>query len=209
MSKTLIIGASGQIGKMTSKLLLSKQQQVVALVRDKRKLNDLDSSLLTIVEQDLEADFSHAFEGCDQVIFAAGSGGNTGADKTILIDLWAAKKAVDYAERQNIKHFMMVSSIGADNPEAIDTELKPYLVAKHMADQHLLQSELHYTVVRPGTLTDENASMHISTVRPDSQDDAKVSRENVANVLTYIANKPHQKNTVFELFDGTNAISSL
>jgi uncharacterized protein YbjT (DUF2867 family) len=41
MSKTLIIGASGQIGKMTSKLVLSKQQQVVALVRDKRKLNDL------------------------------------------------------------------------------------------------------------------------------------------------------------------------
>jgi uncharacterized protein YbjT (DUF2867 family) len=36
MTKTLIIGASGQIGKMTTKLLLNAKQHVVALVRDYR-----------------------------------------------------------------------------------------------------------------------------------------------------------------------------
>ena len=50
MSKTLIIGASGQIGKMATKLLLNNEQNVSALVRDKSKLDDLDSPFLTIVE---------------------------------------------------------------------------------------------------------------------------------------------------------------
>lgn len=209
MSKTLIIGASGQIGKMTTKLLLSQQQQVVALVRDKSKLSDLSGSFLTIVEQDLEGDFSQAFEDCDQVIFAAGSGGNTGADKTILIDLWAATKAVNYAKNHDIKHFIMVSSIGADDPDAIESELKPYLVAKHMADEHLKQSGLNYTIIRPGALTDESVSMKISTERPSDRSDAKISRENVANTLVHIATKTFSDNKVFELFDGDKSISVL
>ncbi|MFY8325631.1 SDR family oxidoreductase [Pseudoalteromonas sp. ZZD1] len=209
MSKTLVIGASGQIGKMTTKLLLSQQQHVVALVRDKSKLNDIENSNLSVVEQDLEGDFSQAFTGCDQVIFAAGSGGSTGADKTILIDLWAATKAANYAKDHDIKNFLMVSSIGADDPDAIESELKPYLVAKHMADEHLKQSGLNYTIVRPGTLTDESASMQVTTQRPNSKEDAKISRENVANSLAHIASKPPGEKAIFELFDGDQVISSL
>lgn len=209
MSKTLVIGASGQIGKMTTKLLLEQQQSVVALVRDKSKLSDLNSDYLTIVEQDLEGDFSQALNGCNQVIFAAGSGGSTGADKTVLIDLWAATKAANYAKQHGVEHFIMISSIGADDPEAIESELKPYLVAKHMADEHLKQSSLNYTIVRPGTLTNENASLQVTTERPNNKDDAKISRENVANVLLHVATRAFNKNQTFELFDGDNAISSL
>lgn len=40
--KTLIIGASGQIGKMTTKKMLEQGHDVVALVRDKDKLQILD-----------------------------------------------------------------------------------------------------------------------------------------------------------------------
>ena len=209
MSKTLIIGASGQIGKITTQLLLDKKQHVVALVRDKSKLSDLNSKYLSIVEQDLEGEFSQAFKECEQVIFAAGSGGNTGTDKTMLIDLWAATKAANYAKQQSIKHFIMVSSIGADNPDAIESDLKPYLVAKHMADEQLIQSGLNFTIIRPGTLTNDNASMQITTERPDDKDKAKISRENVANVLLHVATTPFNENRIFELFDGCNAISSL
>ena len=208
MSKTLIIGASGQIGKMTTELLLKNEQNVTALVRDKTKLSDLESPFLNIVEQDLEGDFSEAIKGCDQVIFAAGSGGSTGDDKTLLIDLWAAAKAANYAKNNNVKHFIMVSSIGADNPDAIESDLKPYLVAKHMADEHLASSGLNYTIVRPGTLTDETASMEVTKQRPDEQDKAKISRENVANALLHIATNSFEKNRIFELFDGDTAIKS-
>ena len=208
MSKTLIIGASGQIGKLTTKLLLERQHPVVALVRDKSKLDDLNSDYLTIVEQDLENDFSDALHGCDHIIFAAGSGGNTGADKTLLIDLWAATKAINYAKEHAAKHFTMVSSIGADDPDAIQSDLKPYLVAKHMADRHLINSGLNYTIVRPGSLTNENASKLISTERPKERDKAIISRENVAHVLFTIATEQGSNRCIFEVFDGDKPIKA-
>ncbi|GAA79716.1 SDR family oxidoreductase [Pseudoalteromonas sp. BSi20495] len=208
MSKTLIIGASGKIGKMTTELLLKNEQNVVALVRDKNKLSDLKSPFLSIVEQDLEGDFSNALKGCDQVIFAAGSGGSTGDDKTVLIDLWAATKAANYAREHSTKHFIMVSSIGADDPDSIDGDLKPYLVTKHMADEHLINSGLNYTIIRPATLTDEKASLAVTTERPKDSDKAKISRENVANALLHIATNSPNSNRIFELFDGDKPIKS-
>ena len=209
MTKTLVIGASGQIGKMTTELLLEQNHDVVALVRDSKKLSDINSDNLTVVEQDLEGNFEQAFDDCDQVIFAAGSGGSTGDDKTLLIDLWAATKAVIYAEKKNIKHFILVSSIGADDPDAIESDLKPYLVAKHMADNHLINSNLNYTIVRPGTLTNDKASMLITTERPEDLGEAKISRENVANALFVLASNPNSQPRIFELFDGDKPVTSV
>ncbi|UDM62425.1 SDR family oxidoreductase [Pseudoalteromonas piscicida] len=203
--KTLIIGASGQIGKMTTKKMLEQGHDVVALVRNKSKLADIESEQLTIIEQDLEGDFNSAFDNVEQVIFSAGSGGETEADKTLLIDLWAAIKAIDYAVKANVKHFIMVSSIGADDPDNIESEIKPYLVAKHMADQHLQRSVVNYTIVRPGALQNEPATGGFSTSRPANREDAVISRENVADALVYLATQ-HPQNLTFELFNGKQSV---
>lgn len=208
MSKTLIIGASGQIGKMTTELLLQHEHNVIALVRNKNKLSDLNSVHLTIIEQDLESDFSDVVKDCEQVIFVAGSGGGTGADKTLLIDLWAATKAINFSKEHGVKHFIMVSSLGADDPDAIQSDLKPYLVAKHMADRYLINSGLSYTILRPGALTNEAASMLISTTRPSDRSNAKISRENVAHVLFNIAQNECNSSCIFELFDGDSPIKA-
>jgi uncharacterized protein YbjT (DUF2867 family) len=143
------------------------------------------------------------------VIPTASSGDSTGDDKTLLIDLWAASKAVNYAKKYGIKRFIMVSSICADNPYAIQSDLKPYLVAKHMADKHLINSGLNYTIVRPGSLTNEEASLKITTQQPSERNEAKISRENVANALLQIANHSTNENSLFELFDGDKPITSL
>ncbi|MFT6897099.1 MAG: hypothetical protein ACJA13_001505 [Paraglaciecola sp.] len=209
MHKTLIIGASGNIGKMTTKRMLDNGQDVVALVRDKAKLSDLSSDKLSIVEGDLEKDFSHAFQGCTQVIFSAGSGGNTGADKTMLIDLWAACKAVDYAKAANVSHFVMVSSVGADDPCQASEKMKPYMVAKHMADEHLIRSGLNYTIFRPGLLTDNNATGKVQTQRPSNQVEMSISREDVASALTYAIGKSELGGKVFELFNGDKTLAEV
>ncbi|MFQ3176535.1 MAG: hypothetical protein ACJAYB_002728 [Psychromonas sp.] len=209
MKKTLIIGASGQIAKMTTKQLLADGKTVIALVRDKAKLADIASDKLRIVEGNLENDFSQAFEDCDQVIFSAGSGGKTGADKTMLIDLWAACKAVDYAKAANVSHFVMVSSIGADHPSEGTEEMRPYMVAKHMADEHLMRSGLNYTIFRPGLLTDNNATGKIQTLRPDSKQEMIINREDVANVLTYAIGKSELGGKVFELFNGDKTLADV
>lgn len=207
--KTLIIGASGQIGKMTTEKMLKTDADITALVRNKDKLSSLNNDRLKIVEQDLENDFSHAFNDIDQVIFVAGSGGSTGADKTLLIDLWAAVKAINYAKAANVKHFIMVSSIGADAPDNIESSIKPYLVAKHMADQYLLKSGLNYTIVRPGTLLNQAATGKFTTTRPATRQDALINREDVADALVYLASQHAKTSQVFELFNGDKSLSEL
>ena len=207
--KTLIIGASGQIGKMTTQKMLAQEHEVVALVRDKSKLTDIEHPNLSIVEQNLENDFSRALTGVQQVIFSAGSGGATGADKTLLIDLWAAVKAINYAVDAQFEHFIMVSSIGADDPDGIESSIKPYLVAKHMADEHLLHSGLHYSIVRPGTLLNESASGLFTINRPATRQDAVINREDVADALVYIASHKPDKSQLFELFNGDKPLDEL
>ncbi|WP_404340560.1 SDR family oxidoreductase [Pseudoalteromonas mariniglutinosa] len=206
--KTLIIGATGQIGKMTTQKMLQTGHQVVALARNKDKLADIHSPHLSVVEQDLENNFSHAFKDCELVIFTAGSGGGTSADKTMLIDLWAAVKAINYAKQHSVQHFIMVSSIGADAPDNIESSIKPYLVAKHMADQYLLSSGLKYTILRPGTLLNEPASKRFSFKRPHSRADAVISRENVAEALNFVATESPNDSIIVELFDGDSKLES-
>jgi uncharacterized protein YbjT (DUF2867 family) len=209
MSKTLIIGASGQIGQLITKTLIETEEDARALVRDKSKLDDLKDSDLEIVEADLEGDFSLAFDGIDNVVFVAGSGGSTGADKTLLIDLWAAKKAVDYAKEANVKQFIMVSSIGADDPEAIESDIKPYLVAKHMADQYLMASGVPFTIVRPGPLTNDKGQGKITIKRPNSREEMAIPRADVAKSVLFILSKDNLNGKIFELFGGTYDVDNV
>ncbi|ARD44284.1 SDR family oxidoreductase [Colwellia sp. PAMC 21821] len=207
MKKTLIIGASGQIGKKLTQLMLNDGNDVVALVRDKSKLSDITDKNLHVIEADLTGNFGHAFKQCTNVVFVAGSGGETGADKTILIDLWAACRSADYAKENAVKHFILVSSIGADAPSTGPESIQPYLIAKHVADEHLMRSGLHYSIVRPGTLTNDDAKGKFTTERPAQKGDATVTREDVAKALLFIVNNPSKENTLTELFNGSKNIS--
>jgi len=206
MNRTLIIGASGQIGKKLTSSMLNDGHEVVALVRDKEKLSDMTESNLFIVEADLNEDFQKAFENCTQVVFVAGSGGETGADKTMLIDLWAACRAADYAVKHHVSHFVMVSSIGADDPSQGPENMQPYLVAKHMADEHLMRSDLHYSIIRPGTLTDDEPTGRYTKQRPKDSDQAKITRADVATALQYCLANPPSDNTIMELFNGDESV---
>ena len=61
MANVLVIGASGQIGKQATVKLLDAGHKVLAPVRSPEKLSDIQNDDLTVVEQDLEEDFSAHF----------------------------------------------------------------------------------------------------------------------------------------------------
>ena len=50
--------------------------------------------------------------------------------------------------------FIIVSSMRADEPASGPDALRHYFEAKGKADDHLRQSGLAYTIVRPGRLTE-------------------------------------------------------
>ena len=118
--KVLVIGANGQVGHQLVEKLKDKGHQPVAMVRKEEQVEQFKEKGIDTVLGDLQKDFSHAFEDVDSVVFAAGSGGDTGADMTVLIDQEGAIESVDNAKKAGVKHFVMLSSMGADAPKDAD-----------------------------------------------------------------------------------------
>lgn len=205
-NKTLVIGANGQIGKKTVKLLCDTGIAVKAMIRNPEQATELEILGAEVVIADLEGDFSSAFDDCQNIVFTAGSGAATGFDKTLLIDLWAAIKAVNYAIDHDIERFIMVSSRGATNPDDGPERIKPYLVAKHAADVALQSSELNYTILQPGRLLNEASTGLIQTQRPAVEQQA-ISRDDVAGIIHYCLSHEHTSNQTYELFAGPQSIA--
>jgi uncharacterized protein YbjT (DUF2867 family) len=149
--------------------------------------------------------------GCDAVIFSAGSGGNTGHDKTLLIDLDGAVKAMEAAEDLGIKRFVMVSALQAHHRENWNTSLIPYYVAKHYADKILEASGLTYTIVRPGGLLNEPGTGRVDA--GENKERGSIPREDVARVVVETLSEDHTFGRSFDLVSGdtpiTEAIQSI
>jgi uncharacterized protein YbjT (DUF2867 family) len=208
MTKTLVIGANGQIGKKTVAIMREAGMTVKAMIRNPIQASYFENLGAEAVIADLESDFSFAFNDCDRVIFTAGSGATTGFDKTLLIDLWAAIKTINYAIEYNVQRFIMVSSRGAKDPDNGPERIKPYLVAKHAADFALLQSSLNYTILQPGRLTDDPGTKSIQTERPATAADQKISRDDVAASIVYCLQHENTSGKSFELFEGDLSIKN-
>lgn len=207
MSKVLVIGANGKVGRILVAQLAQSEHTIVAMVRDQKQAK-FDQNVV-VVEANLEEDIRHAIQGCDYVIFTAGSGANTGFDKTLLVDLWGACKAIDTANDLKVSQFIMVSSRGASNPDLGPTAIKPYCVAKHFADKHLEQSGLNYTILRPGRLTDDTGTGLITTNRPGDASAQWITREDTASVVQHCLNNPAVINKTYELYAGESPISTV
>lgn len=201
MHTILVAGAHGKIGKKVISLLTSSQYFTpVAMVRKKEYFEDFKSRNVKAVLADLTENVSHAFKNIDKVIFAAGSGG----ENLIAVDQEGAKNLIREAKNAGVKKFVMLSSLGAENPEKAD-ELKEYLKAKHNADEFLKQSGLNYTIVRPGTLNDKPGK---GTIKLESKlsETGEISRDDVAQTLVSALHEDSPNEVVFEIVEGDTLI---
>lgn len=200
--KPLIIGAHGQIGQQLIPLLVEAGVQPKAMIRNSEQAETMKALGAETVIGDLEENFEHAFEACDSVVFTAGSGAKTGADKTILVDLWGAIKTMDAAREAGIEHFVMVSARGAEDPDQGPKAIKHYSVCKKIADDYLLTSGLAYTILRPGKLSNDSATERVTTKRPDNADDQWISRADVAHAISFCLHHQHTRGKIYPLFHG-------
>ena len=205
----LIIGANGQIGQKLVKKLKNTSDQPVAMVRDQQQKADLEAKGISAVFGDLEKDFDHAFDGVNAVVFTAGSGGHTGPDKTHLVDRIGAKKAIDLAVKNKVDRFIMVSALGADySPSEWPDSMKHYYEAKADADKHLMQSQLNYTILKPGRLTNEEATNNISIGEKIDKEANSITRTDVATVIQKIVNVASSYGKSYELLNGPTPIDA-
>ncbi|MBM7702596.1 SDR family oxidoreductase [Metabacillus iocasae] len=205
--KVLVVGANGLTGKHVISLLAEDHTfEPFAMIRDEKQASGLEAKGAKTVLGDLEKDLSNAVKGMDAIIFAAGSGSKTGDDKTIAIDQEGAKSIIDEAKNQGVTRFVMLSSMGTDAPEQGPEGLQLYLRAKAIADTHLEQSSLQYTIVRPGALTNDQPTGKIDVNEQIKDKSKSISREDVAKVLVQSLKEETTIGKNFEILTGETSI---
>lgn len=203
MENILVAGANGTTGKQIINILIQSQYfNPIAMVRDEAQFKSFENKKVDVVMADLEKDVSHAFKTnrIDKVIFAAGSGGKN----VIEIDQNGAKRMIHSAKEAGVKKFVMLSSMGADNPEAAE-QLVDYLKAKHNADVYLKDSGLNYAIVRPGALNNEKATDKIE-LEEKLNKRGEISRADVAQTLVRSLNDDVANRKTFEIISGETLI---
>lgn len=205
----LVIGANGQIGKhLVEQLAQEGKHQVTAMIRRPEQADALKELGAQVVIGDLEGtvdELAEAMKDQNAIVFTAGSGGSTGPDKTLLIDLDGAVKTMEAAEKQGISRYILVSAYGADQRSKWPEEIKPYYVAKHFADRALFASDLNYTIIRPGGLKNEPGTGKVAVgtdLKPGS-----IAREDVARVIAASLQEEKTYRMAFDLIAGNHAVS--
>ena len=205
----LVIGANGQIGKrIVDKIHSNTPHDAIAMVRKESQKEQFESKGIKTVLGDLEKDFEHAFKGNNAVIFAAGSGGNTGDDKTKLIDKQAAMTSIDLAVKHNYKRYMMISAFGADfNSKEWPENLAFYYSAKSAVDDYLQQTNLDYTIIKPGRLTNDTQGGKVDFGERTDERSGEIPRIDVAEVTVKSLDAKNTFRKSLELLSGSMEIS--
>lgn len=203
-----VIGANGGIGRRLLPMLNEAGHDPIGVVRSREQFEVIRERGGEPRLGDLEGEFAPALEGADAVVFTAGSGGSTGWDKTVLVDLWGAKRTVDACEEQGIDRFVMISSRGAADPQSSRAPLRPYSVAKHFADFYLQQSSLDETILRPTRLTDEEGTGLVSSYFGEAPSEGKnIPRADVARAVVASLNTPETIGHAITLFGGETPVA--
>ena len=210
--KVIIIGANGNVGKRIARRMSNSEQfEPTAFIRKEEQKAYFDSIDVPVIIENLESPeekIAVAMEGFDAVVFSAGSGASTGYDKTIEIDLYGAVKTIDAARQNGINRFVMVSGAFSDVPSFWSGAMRPYYIAKHLADRELANSGLDYTILRPVRLTDAEETGKIK-IESDPHDlNPEIPREAVAETVLQVLQHDATAGKIMEMSEGEQDIAA-
>jgi uncharacterized protein YbjT (DUF2867 family) len=207
MSTIVIAGGHGKIALRLARLLSARGDAVRSLIRNPGHAAGVHATGAEPVLADMEKldDLADFVEGADAVVFAAGAGPGSGPERKRTVDLGAAVKLLDAARATGVRRYLMVSSIGAGDPASGSGPMRPYLEAKAEADAALSASDLDWTIVRPGGLTDEPGTGLVSV--GDLEPGGWVTRDDVAAVLAGCLDEPRTVRKTFALLQGETPIA--
>lgn len=208
----LVIGAHGKIGQiLCEKLSETDPFKPTAFIRkeeQKEVFDDMGVPTLLGNLEDTVAELTTQFKNFDCIVFTAGSGGSTGADKTLTIDLDGAVRSMEAAENAGILRYIIVSASHSDDRDFWDKAegMKPYYVAKHYADKVLRSSKLNYTILRPVMLSDDEGTGKITASRNPDKVGRQIPRADVASVIVHSINMAAVMGRTVELSSGDKDI---
>lgn len=211
--RVVIAGGHGKIALITAQLLSSRGDSVVGIIRNPDHADDLRVAGAEPIVLDLENTtngvVSTHLRDADAVIFAAGAGPGSGAARKETVDRDAAILLADAAEAADVSRYLMISAMGADADapdDAGDDVFVTYLRAKGAADDLIRsRTSLSSTIVRPGLLTDDEATGRVTIA--EHTDRGSIPRADVAAVLVAVLDAPQTAGTTFDVISGDNDIT--
>jgi nucleoside-diphosphate-sugar epimerase len=203
-----IAGGHGRIGLLLGKLLRESEDAPWGLIRDPAQEDDLHAAGIEPVLCDIEGDgdAAAAIKGADAVVFAAGAGPGSGAERKWTVDYGGAVKLIEAAKAEGVRRYVMVSSIGAGDPPPEGGDVfGEYLRAKAKADQALMASALDFTIVRPASLSDDPAAGLVTLGENFGR--GEIPRADVAAVLAAVLHHDNTIGKTFELIGGETPVA--
>jgi uncharacterized protein YbjT (DUF2867 family) len=198
----LVAGGHGKIARHLLRLLAEHGHHGRGLIRNPDHAADLEADGAVPVLCDLEHDDPRPHVGtADAIVFAAGAGPGSGPERKRTVDYGGAVKLIEAAEELGVRRYLIVSSMGADDPASASEAMRPYQQAKHDADEALAASGLDWTIVRPGGLTDEPGSGRVALAERLGRF-GRVPRQDVALVLLECLEAPNTVRKTFEVLEG-------
>jgi uncharacterized protein YbjT (DUF2867 family) len=210
MTRIAIVGGHGKIARLLIPQLAAAGHQPVALVRNPDYTAELEGlgaevGILDIEQDDADA-FASAFGGAEAVVFAAGGGPDGNIERKRTVDLEGSLKSIEGARKAGISRFVQISAIAVDQP--IDADAgdvwTAYVEAKRDADVALRASDLDWTIIRPGGLTDDEPTGHVELA--ETVERGQVPRADVAAVIVAALDEPATINRQWELVSGEHPI---
>ncbi|MCS5735647.1 SDR family oxidoreductase [Herbiconiux daphne] len=210
--KIAIAGGHGQIALLATKLLTSSGHEVWGIVRNPAHASEVEDAGGHALVLDLEQSDSEKLAGelaaksIDAVVFAAGAGPGSSAERKLTVDRDGAVLLADAAWRAGIHRYVLVSAMGADafDPSSDDV-FQVYLRAKSEADAAVRATDLDWTIVRPGGLTDDPATGLVTLA--DSTGRGSIPRADVAWILVHLLTTGDAVRKQFEAISGTTPIA--
>jgi uncharacterized protein YbjT (DUF2867 family) len=207
--RVVIAGGHGQIARHLERLLVSRGDEAVGIIRNPDHTGDLAEIGAQAAVLDLEQasvdEVREVVEGADAVVFAAGGGPNSGKERKLTVDRDAAVLLADAAIAAGVRRYVMVSSMGAGSgsPDSDDV-MEVYQWAKGQADDAVRERDLDATIVQPGRLTDEDSTGRVQVGNDVGY--GEVSRADVALVLLAVLDREALAGKTFQLVGGGDEI---
>ncbi|RAX47128.1 NAD-dependent dehydratase [Arthrobacter sp. AQ5-06] len=212
MTSIAIIGGHGKVALHLSALLAAEGHIVTSIIRNPDHATDVAATGATPsvldVENSTTTEIANALRGHDAVVWSAGAGGGS-PERTYAVDRDAAIRSMDAAAEAGVGRYVMVSYLGAGPDHGVPAENSffAYADAKAAADEYLRGTELAWTVLGPGMLTDQPGTGLIEA-DPGRDGSGATSRSNTASVAAAVLDLPETAGRTIEFRDGTLPIAA-
>jgi putative NADH-flavin reductase len=191
--KVVLFGASGKTGKLLTEAALASGYEVVAYVRKAESITLVHQNLKVVAGQlnDTEK-LKSVISGADACISTLGGASLTKHSPEIRQGI---DNIVSIMEAEKVKRIIYLSSIGVGDSRyymaqpirflIVDLMLRVPMADHNINENRVANSQLQYTIVRPGGLTDGAKTSHLKhgSESIKLKGNTSISRSNVAAFL--------------------------